>query len=148
MALLHLAQLPVPAEHPRADAEGVERRQDARQRQQHGDDGEDRRPHPVDQVRQPERQVALQHGHAAGEEALRFLGERPLGVVRVREVAPPLEPAGPAVHPLRRLHEQLDQRRVRAAPGDQRRGRGDEVDVVGAAGPSPGRRRRAAASPR
>jgi hypothetical protein len=52
---LHLAQLPVPAEHARADAEGVKRRQDARQRQQHGDDGEDRRPHPVDQVRQPER---------------------------------------------------------------------------------------------
>ena len=145
--VLDLAQLPVPAEDARADAERVERRQHARERDQHGDDRHQHRPHAVDQVGEPERQVALQHRRAARVEALRLAGERSLGVVRVREVALLAEPAGAAVHLLRRLDEELDQRRmgVLRAPPASRSARPGARRRAGCR--ARGRRRRAAASP-
>ena len=54
----------------------------ARQRDQHRDDRHQHHPHAVDQVGEPERQVALQQRRAAAVEALGLLGQRQLGVAR------------------------------------------------------------------
>ena len=94
------------------------------------DDRHQHQPHALDQVGQPERQVALQQRRAACVEALGLRRERPLAVRCAREVALALEPAGVAVHLLRRLDEQLDQRRVRAAARQQRGGRRDQAHIV------------------
>ena len=76
-----------------------------------GDDRHQHRPHAVDQVGEPERQVALQQRRAVAVEALGFLGERPLGVaarsgsrpccwnqpaLAVHAAAPPARTAGSA----------------------------------------------------
>src|SRR3954471_2951426 len=53
-------QITVPAEDARADAEAVERRHQSLERDEHGDDREERHPHAVDQIAEPERQVALE----------------------------------------------------------------------------------------
>ena len=126
---LDLAQLRVPAKHARADAQLDDRRHDARQRQQHGDDRQHRQPHAIDQVGQPERQKALQPRHAAPVEALGFGGERAFAVACVREVALPLEPARVAVDLARGLHEQLCQRRMQVFAHHQRGRRRDHAHV-------------------
>ena len=128
---LDRAQLAVPAIDARADAQLDQRRQHARQGDQHRDDRQQRQPHAVDDIGQPERQVALQPGYAAAVEALRLGREFALAVARVRKVALALEPTRLPVHLVRGLHEQLRQRRVQAVAGHQGRGGGDHVDVAG-----------------
>ena len=128
--VLDRTQPRIPAEDARAHPELVDRRQRARQRNQHRDQPDQHRPHAVDKVRQPERQVALQQRRAAGVEALRFLRQRLFGGRGVRELALALKPARAAVDLPRRLHEQLHQRRVHALACDQRGGGRDQVHVL------------------
>src|SRR3954468_16383210 len=71
---LDQAQVAVPAEDARAHAEAVERRYEARQRDQDRDDREERHPHAVDEIGEPERQVALQERRPLPVVALRVAG--------------------------------------------------------------------------
>src|SRR6185369_927156 len=81
-------------------------------------------------VGEPERQVALQKWRAVAVIALGLARKRQLDVLRGRELAGARDPAGLAVDLVRGLHEQLDQRRVRALARDEHRRRRNQTRVA------------------
>src|ERR1051325_1036830 len=107
------AQVAVPAEYARAHAQAVQRRHQARDGNEDGDDGEDRNPHAVDEVREPEGQVALQERRAGAVITLGVLRERELVLRRARKLARTRNPAGAAMDARSGLYEELDDCRVR-----------------------------------
>ncbi len=76
------------------------------------------------------RQVALQQRRAVAVITLGFLRQRQLRILRRWKLPGVREPAGAAVDVVRRLHEQLQQRRVRARARHQRGRGGDERHIV------------------
>ena len=114
---LNLAQAAIPAEHPRAHAELVQRRHDARQRQHDRQQNAQHQPHALDEVGNPERQVALQHGHGLVHGTIGFLCSGQFTVARVGELARAVEPACAAVQLLGILCKQREQGRVGALAG-------------------------------
>ena len=128
--ILDFAQAAIPAEYPRPHPELVKRRDDARQRQHDGQQDAQHQPHALDQVGQPERQVALQHGHRLVHGPVALLGNRQLAAARVGELTRTVEPACAAVQLLGVLGKQGEQGGVRAVARQQGRGGGHEPDIA------------------
>jgi hypothetical protein len=121
---LDLLEARVPAEYARTDPPAVERRHRAAERHQHGDDGHQDHPEAVDQVRRPERQVALQEGDARLEVAPRLRAERESGLARRGKLAEAGEHARRSVDLARGAQQEVRERRVQCVAGEQiRRGR-------------------------